>query len=62
MTIVIANKADRTAADGMGLAVENVNARTLLNDNNLMAKIMVMLWKKPLRKTRFNRHRRDAGS
>jgi hypothetical protein len=48
MPVVIANKADRTAADGIGLAVEDVNARTLLHDDNFM-KIMVMFRKGRLR-------------
>lgn len=49
MPVVIANKADRAAADGIGLAIEDVNARTLLNDDNFM-KIMVMFRKGRLRR------------
>ncbi|VTM39264.1 Uncharacterised protein [Klebsiella quasipneumoniae] len=60
MPVVIANKADRAAADGIGLAIEDVNARTLLNDDNFM-KIMVMLRKGRLREAGFNSHRRDPG-
>jgi hypothetical protein len=44
MPIVIANKADRAAADGIGLAVEDVNARAVLHNDNFM-KIMVMFRK-----------------
>ncbi|SNU32730.1 conserved hypothetical protein [Klebsiella grimontii] len=53
MAVVIANKADRTAADGVGLAVENVNSRTVFHNNNLM-KIMVMFGKSGLREPRLN--------
>jgi hypothetical protein len=53
MAIVIADKADRAAADGVGLAVENVNPGAVLHNNNLM-KIMVMLRKSGLREPRLN--------
>ncbi|SVM11413.1 Uncharacterised protein [Klebsiella pneumoniae] len=53
MAVVIANKADRTAADGVGLAVENVNSRTVFHNNNLM-KIMVMFRKSGLWEPRLN--------
>jgi hypothetical protein len=49
MPVVIANKADRTAADGVGLAVEDVNTRALLHDNNFM-EIMMMFRKGRLRR------------
>ena len=60
MPVVIANKADRTAADGIGLTIEDVNTRALLHDDNFM-EIMVMFRKGRLREAGFNSHRRDPG-
>jgi hypothetical protein len=42
--VVVAHKADRTAADGVGLAVKDMDTRAVLNNHNFM-KIMMMLRK-----------------
>ena len=57
--VMIAHKADRSAADGVRLAVEDVDTRTVLHDHNLM-KIMMMFRKGSLGQPRLNRHRRVA--
>ncbi len=44
--IVVAHKADRTAADGIRLTIENVNPGAALNNHNFM-KIMMMLRETP---------------
>lgn len=49
MAVVIADKTDRTAANGVGLAIEDVNTRSLLHDNYFM-EIMVMFRKGRLRR------------
>lgn len=60
MAIVIANKTDRAAADGIGLAVENVDPRPVLDDNNFM-EIVVMLRKRRLREAWLNGNSRSTG-
>lgn len=60
MAIAIANKTDRAAADGIGLAVENVDPRPVLDDNNFM-EIVVMLRKRRLREAWLNGNSRSTG-
>ncbi|KXA02807.1 hypothetical protein HMPREF0208_01409 [Citrobacter koseri] len=57
MSVMIANKADRTAANGVGLPIEHMNASAMFNNHNLM-KIMMMFRKSGLRKPGFNGHGR----
>ena len=59
MAVMIAHKAYRTAADGIRLAVKDMNTGTVFNDHNFM-KIMMMFGKRWLRKARFDRDRRYA--
>ena len=59
MPIMIADKAHRAAADGIGLSVEDMDARAVLHDHNLM-EIMMMFRKGSLGQPRLNRHRRVA--
>jgi hypothetical protein len=56
---VVAHKAHRTAADGVGLAVKHMDTRAVLNNHNFM-KIMMMLRKRSLWEPGLNRNRRTA--
>ncbi len=51
--VMVADKTDRPAADGVGLTVKNVDPCAMLNNHNFM-KIMMML--------RKCRHRGNRGS
>ena len=57
---MIANKAHRTAADGIGLAVKHMNPRTVLNDDDFM-EIVMMFRERRLRETWLNGHSRSPG-
>ncbi|SAY97909.1 conserved protein of unknown function [Citrobacter amalonaticus] len=46
--VMVADKANRTAADGIGLSIEYMNTGAMFHNHNLM-KIMMMLWKSGLR-------------
>gem|GEM_PF-5486924 len=59
MPVMIAYEAHRAAADGVRLSVEDMDARAVFNDNDLM-KIMMMFRKGSLGQPRLNRHRRVA--
>jgi hypothetical protein len=55
MPVMIANETHRTAADGVRLSVEHMDPRSMFDHHNFM-KIMMMFWKRRLRKPRFNSH------
>ena len=57
--VEVTDEANRAAANGMRLTIEHVNTSAMFNDNNLI-KIMMMLRKCSLRKSRFNRHGKFA--
>ncbi len=57
--VVVAHEAHRTAADGIRLAIENMNTRPALNNHNFV-KIMMMLRERSLRKPWLNRDRRTS--
>jgi uncharacterized protein YozE (UPF0346 family) len=60
MPVVIANKADRAAADGIGLAIEDVNARTLLHSTDFFkAGISTVAIEPRLPQSAFPEHHHD---
>lgn len=59
MPVVIAHEAHHTAADGVGLAVEDMNTRSMLDNHNFM-KIMMMFRKRSLREPGLYRNRRRS--
>jgi hypothetical protein len=54
MPVMIAHKADGAAADGVRLAVEHMNAGAVLHNHDFM-EIMMMFWKRSLRKPWLDR-------
>lgn len=57
MPVVIANKTHGTAANGIRLPVEYMNARTVFHNHDFM-EVMMVFRESGLRQTRFNRYGR----